>query len=375
MRPDPDRLDDAAVLAAGDPAGMLRAVATSAAQVRIAATLTAEAGLAELVAAGRPRALVVAGMGGSGVSGDVLAAVVGPGCPVPVVAHRGYGLPGWVGAADLVAAVSCSGRTAETLSAAEEAVRRGARLLCVGAEESPLAERAEQARALYVPVRGAGQPRSALWSLATPLVALAGALRLLPDVDAQTEAAATRLELVAQACRPDRDTLVNPAKSLAAALAGTLPLVWGAGPLPAAAAARAATQLAENAGYPAIAGVLPEAAHNQVVTFDGPYAAQPGDLFRDRVDEPESIRLALLLLRDPAGEPAPVARGADAARELARARGLEVHEVVAEGGPAYERLACLVGLLDFASVYLALLYGADPTPVAAIAELKERAAG
>ena len=72
-------------------------------------------------------------MGGSGIAGDVLAAVAGPALPVPIVVHRGFGLPGWVGPMDLVIAVSCSGATAETLAALEEAVRRGCRLLVVGA--------------------------------------------------------------------------------------------------------------------------------------------------------------------------------------------------------------------------------------------------
>src|SRR5579875_1170462 len=96
--PDVERLDDADWLSATDPSGMLRAVATSAAQVRSSYTEVTEADLAPVVDAGRPRALVVAGMGGSGIAGEVLAAVAGPRCPTPVIVHRGYGLPGWVGA-------------------------------------------------------------------------------------------------------------------------------------------------------------------------------------------------------------------------------------------------------------------------------------
>ena len=124
-----DLLDSPAELEAGDRSGMLRAVASSAAQVREAAALCTEAGLARLREEDRPRAVVVLGMGGSGIAGDVLVAVAGSTCPVPIVSHRGHGLPLWVGAADLVIAVSCSGRTEETLSALEEAVRRGCRLL------------------------------------------------------------------------------------------------------------------------------------------------------------------------------------------------------------------------------------------------------
>ena len=95
-------LDDPDKLSAGDPGAMLRAVATAGAQVREAALRIGEADLTGVVADGRPRAVLVAGMGGSGISGDVLAAVAGVACPVPLVAHRGYRLPGWVGPMDLV---------------------------------------------------------------------------------------------------------------------------------------------------------------------------------------------------------------------------------------------------------------------------------
>src|SRR5262252_9830350 len=97
-----ERLDDVALLEAADPSSMLRQVASAAAQVRAAVRAATEADLGELLAGGRPRAIVVTGMGGSGIAGDVLAAVAGPGCPVQVSTVHDYRLPGWVGAADLV---------------------------------------------------------------------------------------------------------------------------------------------------------------------------------------------------------------------------------------------------------------------------------
>lgn len=370
------RLDDVAAVEKGDPAGMLRAVASAAAQVREAVTLAAEADVGRLGADGRPRALVVTGMGGSGVSGDVLAAVAGAACPVPISTHRGYGLPGWVGPADLVVAVSCSGSTEETLSATDEAVRRGCRLLMVGGADSPLSGRAEQAAAPYVVVPGGRQPRASLWALSVPLVVAAGALDLLPAPPAVLEATATRLETVSERCRPASDSFLNPAKVLALELAGTVPMVWGSSALAGVAAYRFKTQLAENAKYPGIYGVLPEANHNQVVTFDGPYAGRPADedFFRDRAEEPESsARLRLVLLRDPDEHPQ-AARRAEVSRELASSRGIGVSELIAEGNSPLERMASLVALIDYATVYLALLLGIDPTPVTAISQLKERIA-
>jgi glucose/mannose-6-phosphate isomerase len=371
-----DRLDDPAALAEFDPAGMLRAVAGSAAQIRSSLSAVQEASLAPLALDTRPRAIVVAGMGGSGVSGDVLAALTAARSPVPVVVHRGYGLPGWVGAADLVMAVSCSGSTAETLSSAVEAARRGARLLGVGAAGSPLDLHCRSQHGAFVPVVGQLAPRASLWALVVPLLVVAehaGLLDLGHEL-ADLEAAATRLETVASACRPDLESFVNPAKALAAELLDALPMFWGSGEVGAVSALRAACQVMENAKSPALSGALPEAHHNQSVALDGNLggAAADEDIFRDRVDDPDPYRLRLVVLRDDDGDVA--SARADASIAVARDRGVPVSEVTAEGASAVERLASIVGLVDFASVYLGLASGFDPTPIAPIDDLKSRLA-
>src|SRR5687767_12952588 len=99
-------LNDTDRLLAADPSGMLRALASAGAQVRESAALAAEANLAALADDGRPRAVVVAGVGTAARTCDLLETVAGPRCPVPVLAHPSAGIPGWVGAADAVIAVS-----------------------------------------------------------------------------------------------------------------------------------------------------------------------------------------------------------------------------------------------------------------------------
>lgn len=364
-----ERLDNGTLLEEADPAGMLRQVASSAAQVRTAVRNAGETVLAEIIAAGRPRAIVVTGMGGSGVAGDVLAAICGPGCPVQVVAGHDYQLPAWVGAADLVIAVSCSGATEETLEAAMAAVRRGCRLIGVGGEGSPLAAIAQQARAPFISVQSAGMPRSTLWGLSVPLVVIASRLGLLEMPADAYESAAAELERVSHLCRPDSEAFVNPAKSLALELSGTLPMVWGTSPLAGVAAYRFVCQLNENAKYPAVSGMLPEANHNQVVTFDGPFA--PGQA-APAAGEP-AVPLRLVLLRDSREHPQVTRRREESAR-LAAQRGIPVTELAATGDGPLERLASLVQLIDYATVYLAIAHGVDPGPVAAITELKARIA-
>lgn len=380
IKRDDDLIDDPDALAAADPGDMLRQVASAAAQVRESARASAEAGVERVAADGRPRSLVVTGMGGSGIAGDVLAAVCGTGCPVPVVTVRGYHLPGWVGPTDLVIPVSCSGGTEETLATATEAVRRGCRLLAVGGAGSALHDIATQAGAPFVPVRSVGQPRSTLWGLSVPPLLAARALGLVRLPDEVLEATAQRLEMVARECRPTSESFVNPAKEIALELAGSIPMIWGSSPLTGIAAYRFSCQLNENTKYPAVYGQLPEANHNQVVAFDGVLAGPgPGeDLFRDRVDEADvaaaPARLRLVVLRDSDEHPQ-VARRREVSVELAAARGIPVTELAAEGDHPMERLAGLVGLVDYVTVYLALALGVDPTPVDAIGELKIRIAG
>ncbi|MFD0685327.1 SIS domain-containing protein [Actinomadura fibrosa] len=370
-------LEDAAAIEAADPGGMLRQVASSAAQIREAQRAASEAGVAALAEDGRPRAIVVTGMGGSGISGDVLAAVCGAGCPVPVTTVRGYRLPGWVGAADLVIAVSCSGATEETLEVAAEAARRGSRLLFVGGADSPLADLAARSRAAFVPVRSVGQPRSTLWGLTVPLLLAARALGLADVPDAVLESTATLLEDVAHRCRPGSEPFVNPAKRMALDLAGDVPLVWGSSDLASTAAYRMCCQLNENAKYPGVYGALPEANHNQVMAFDGLFAAggspaDPDDFFRDREGDAEH-GLHLVLLRDTEEHPQ-VRKRREASLLAARDRGVAVSELAAEGTHPLERIASLVALTDYVTVYLAITLGVDPTPVPVIQELKARIA-
>jgi glucose/mannose-6-phosphate isomerase len=355
---------------------MLRAVATAGAQVREALLLVEPEQLALLAEDDRPRAVVVVGMGGSGIAADVAVAVCGRTCPVPVVPHRGHRLPGWVGPMDLVIAVSCSGSTEETLAATDEAVRRGCRVVTVGAAASPIAARSDGGRAVHLRVDAHGRmPRANLWGLAVPVLLVLDAVGLADvprDLLART---ADELDRIAERCAPGVDTLENPAKTLALALAGSLPYVWGASDVANVAAARTVAQLAENAKYPGIAGALTEVHHNQVVVMAGVFGSLGGevaedDIFRDRVDDgPGWPRMRLLVLRDTEELPQVTAR-AEASHRVAEEYAVPSSELAAEGEHPLSRLASLVAPLDFATVYLALLQGIDPSPIAPIFLLK-----
>jgi len=224
------------------------------------------------------------------------------------------------------------------------------------------------------------------------------AIRCSGDPSAPT--AASRLEEVSHQCRPASESFVNPGKSLALDLVGTLPVVWGTSVLSGVAARRFASQLSENAKYPAMAGLLPEAAHNQIVAFDGPFAPAAGPPLgsphapdAERPDDmadlndlpswdpdydqtrpgqlPGFTPLRLVLIADPE-EDQLVGAQREAITELAAQRGLGLSELAMDGEHALVRLAGVIQLADYASVYLAIASGIDPGQTAAIADLSAR---
>ncbi|MFB9185243.1 SIS domain-containing protein [Dactylosporangium sucinum] len=379
-------LDNAESLERNDPGGMLRATASAGAQVRESAALAAEADLSQLADEGRPRAVVVAGVGTAARTGDILETVAGPRCPVPVLAHRSAGIPGWVGAADVVIAVSASGRSPEALAAAEAAGRRGARLVAIGAPDTQLHALADRFRAPFIPVPRRAPARASLWGLAVPVLLAGRQLGLIKVNEADFAETASRLDADADRCRTTLESFVNPGKSLALDLAHSVPVIWGSSPLATVAARRFGDTLAANARYPAVAGALGEAGRGRVGLIDGVYgglAEADRDIFADPSDEESGgpTRLRLVLLRDGGlanddeeldGEPTVVEeRRAEAIQELAERRGVRVSLITAEGGSALERLASLVAVPDFASIYLGLAHGFDPMAVPAVSEMKE----
>ena len=346
------RLDDAELVEAGDPGGMLREVASSAAQVRTALRACDETDLSALGPDTRPRAIIAAGAGGSAFAGDALAAICGTGTPVQVAGVSGYQLPGWVGAADLVIAVSRSGQTAEVLALAGEAARRGCDLVVVSAPGSPLQEVVQAARGTFIPVTSGGPARSTPWALTVPLLVIASRLGVARIDAAVYESVAAAMEDISHQCRPSSESFVNPAKSLALDLVGTLPVIWGGSPLAAVAARRFSSQLAANAKYPSLLGVLPGAGHDQVAIFDGPFAPAPepefpaaedfgdaafGELTDDDVGELDDAGGK----RGVAAARADRRRGGGARRRRARARGGRV----AGGGARHRRDRAVPGRL------------------------------
>ncbi len=375
-------LDDEGHRRAVDTTDMLRALAGAGAQVRRARTVCAETDLAR-ISRDRPRAVHVAAVGGAEGVGTVLDLLAARTGPVLLTADGSGPLPGWVGTLDLVVAVSLSGRADGPVRQAREAARRGAHVLTIGAPDSPLAEAAHAARGVHLPIEpGSGHSRAALWGMvarAVLAVAACGVVDVPGDVLGDV---ADRLDAQAEACRPDAEYFVNPAKTLALDLSSRVPVVLGDGPITGVAARRASTMLARTARTPSTWGRLPDAAAQVLACLSGPFtgaASAPDggrDVFADPyIDGPAGPELGLLLLRDPRptadGRPEEVERHntAQSIADHAQSAGVRVLEHWAGPGHDLARLAELVALTDYAATYLAIGHGLDPASAPGISEL------
>lgn len=350
-----DVLDDTGALRAGDPGGMLERIASLPRQLRDG--LAAAAGTAALPPPQGIRAVVMCGMGGSGVAGDVVRSVYGPTVEVPVVVVKGYTLPAFCDGDCLVVASSFSGDTEEVVSVYREALARGCRVVAV-ASNGELAALAEAHDAPLVPVPGEiGMPRAAVGFLSAAAIGVLHAVGLLPSAARDVEQAASLLEEFGPSLGPARPLDGNQAKAVAAWLGPRVPVVWGSEGLAEAAAGRWRTQFNENAKVPAFASVIPELDHNEVEGWtglgDGPFAVVVLRHGREAAAIDRRVRATMAALEGP---------------------GLDIRQVSAPDAPALASLFALVAVGDYASAYAAILRGVDPTPVPVLTGLKERLA-
>jgi glucose/mannose-6-phosphate isomerase len=295
-------------------------------------------------------------MGGSAIGAELVAAAAGDRLTVPLIVHRDYGLPAGTGPRTLVVAASHSGETAETLSGVAAARERDLPLVVI-TTGGRLASGAAGAGIPLLQYQLGGQPRAAIGfgvGLVHELLSQAG---LIAEPD-PLGPVVTALEELLDRMGPSVETDANPAKQLAWSIFGRIPVIYGHGPM-AAVAHRWKTQLNENAKAWASWEPMPEANHNAIEGSINP--RELGDA------------LYVIQLRD-RSEPAEIAERYRVVEELLGERSTNRGEVWAEGPSSLARVLTGVAYGDLVSVYLAILYQTDPTPVTLLAMLKERLA-
>lgn len=296
--------------------------------------------------------IVVLGMGGSAIGGEIAKSYLSRDLPIPYFIQRHYELPGFVNKRSLVVCSSYSGNTEEVLAAYDEAFSRGASIISI-ASGGTLAKKSAADRHPLIIIPGGFPPRTALGYSFAPLLTVMFRLGICSQPFEALRETAEAMKKRLSFYSPENSD--NEALKLAGQIHGTIPLIYGSADNLDAVANRFKCQICENAECLAFSSVFPESNHNELVGWGELYGLKDG--------------LSAVMLRDQDDHPRIRAR-MDIVTKRLRDTGFRVIDIHTEKTSRLTRIFLLIQLLDFTSYYLALLNGRDPSPVEAIDQLK-----
>ena len=302
----------------------------------------------------KPTNIIVAGMGGSGIGGELLKDWARDKAPVPIVVSRDYSLPAYANEQSLVLIVSYSGETEESLSAFLDATKKKCMMHCISSGGS-LLEFAEKLGVPYLRVPSGMPPRASLPYLFVPLPKSLEKAGVVSGVSGELSEAIRLLERVSGENAPEKPVKDNFAKTLAVGINGSVPEVYGFG-FYRSVAQRFKQQFNENSKVPSKWEFFSELNHNEIVGWEK--AEELAKCF------------STIFIRDKS-EPNEIRSRIETTKTLVPSSS-KMFEVWSRGKSSLARMLSTVCIGDFTSVYLAILRGVDPTPVENINLLKEK---
>lgn len=351
-------IDDVQALRQKDPSNMLDAVYGLPEQMEQALRIMDDVHLA--INKERISNIIVTGLGGSAIGGDLVRVFTAGKLAVPMSVNRDYVLPNYTGPNTLVFASSYSGNTEETLSAYDMAKARGAQIVAI-TTGGQLGKKAEADGYPVIKIPAGLQPRAAIGVSFIPLVMALAKIGFLDvaDVKAQALDTITLLKAMRDELNPSVAKADNLSKQLAEKFYGNLPVIYGAAGTTEVVAQRWKGQICENAKAPAHYNVFPEWNHNELVGTE-----VPKDLLK---------RFQVVMLRDK-NDHVRIQKRIDITKDIWRSAAGSVTEVWSRGNSDMARIFSLIYIGDYASVYLAFMNGVDPSTVEKIDLLKGKLA-
>lgn len=300
--------------------------------------------------------IVMTGLGGSAIGGNLLRSIYEHTSSIPFVVNRDYHLPNFVNKDTLVFVCSYSGNTEETLSSYQIAKEKGAKIISL-TSGGELAEKTKKDGGILIQIPSGQPPRTALGFMFIPLLFASEQLNYIPKQNYQS------LFDVLKSCVADWNVEVptskNPVKRLASSLKGKLCLLYGLGSWQAVAAERWKGEINENAKNMAFANVLPELNHNEVLGWI-------------KANE-QGVKNWITLILEDGKESQKMQTRARVTTELIQDKS-EVMRIQARGNTLPEKLLSLIFYGDLMSIYLAALNGVDPEDITSINYLKSELA-
>jgi glucose/mannose-6-phosphate isomerase len=301
----------------------------------------------------KPSNIVVAGLGGSAIGGDLLKDWAKNQLSVPIEVSREYKLPAYANKKTLVFITSYSGDTEETLGSFLDAMKRKCMVYCISSGGA-LIKYAQKLKVPYLQVPGGMPPRAALPYMLLPLLIYMEKAGLVKGVTEELEEALPLLEKVSQDNEPEKLTVENFSKGLAHNIGESAPVIYGFG-MYRSVAQRFKQQFNENSKSAAKWEYFPELDHNEIVGWEG---------------RGEQIRwFTVILIRD-VDEPLEIESRIEVTKQIMEQAGLVIVDLEVQGKSALAKILSTIVIGDFTSVYLSVLRGADPTPVKTISTLK-----
>ena len=302
----------------------------------------------------KPRHIVISGMGGSAIGGEILKDWRRDELPIPIEISRDYTLPAYANEDTLVFVISYSGETEETLSSFVDALHRKCMVVSI-TSGGHLLFFSKRLNLPFVQIPAALPPRAAIPYLFFPLPILLEKMGVLSSVKEEIDEAIWVMKSLGEANSSKIPVKNNLAKKLALELVGTVPVVYGFKQYNAI-AHRLKTQFNENSKVVSWYDFFSELNHNEVVGWEAPEAL--------------TKHFSVIIIRDH-NEPDKIKRRIDATKSLALKGANKVLEIYASGDGKLARMFSVLHLGDFVSVYLAILQNKDPTPVKTISDIKK----
>jgi len=299
-------------------------------------------------------AIIVTGLGGSAISGDILQTFVQKELTIPFIVNRSYHIPPFGDENSLVMASSYSGNTEETLSVFNEALERKCNIVCLGSG-GKLMELAGKHDLPFVKLEKGYQPRYSLYNSFFSLLLVLERLKLIPDQQKVVESIINNIREDGKKYSEENNSALNIAESLI----GFIPLIYSAVDITSAVGTRLKCQFNENSKLHAFHNIIPELNHNEIIGWE---------TFLDK-----QINAKLITLIDREYHPQ-IKRRFEITSELIAGTGVEVISLSSDKSTLKERLFDLIYLGDWISYYLAVLRGVNPTSIKNINILKERLA-
>jgi len=302
--------------------------------------------------------IVVLGMGGSAIGGDLLSDYLADELSIPIVVIRGYNIPKFVDENSLVFAVSYSGNTEETFSTLKKCLEAKARVIAL-TSGGKFMDFSQKNNFPVIKVPAGIQPRAAISYLFFPILKAIERLGLIEQRESEIEETFNILQKLSQEYSAKSPSENNLAKKIALSLYQYLPLVYGSEGLFGAVAMRWKTQINENSKWPCFCNVFPELDHNEIVGYE--------------IENSINQQVKIIYLQDKEGS-LRIEQRREITRKIIEKKVAEFIVCPTKGKGKMARMFSLIYLGDLVSYYLAILNQIDPSPVVCIEDLKKELA-